>query len=183
MKNVRLWGLRFGKLVVLRCMGSRQIGKRRCKIWLCQCDCGKSTEVRTAHLTAKKNGIKSCGCLGIAQSLPEGESSFNQILERYGRQARSRGIKFELTKEKFRNLITSDCFYCDSPPTSIQHNKTANGSFTYSGVDRIDSAKDYTIDNCVPCCKVCNFMKRSMSTSDFYSQIEKIYKNIVAAVA
>jgi len=182
MKVVELTGKRFGKLTVIKCLGSRQEGKRRFKWWLCQCDCGNITEVRTGHLTSK-NGTRSCGCLGVAYPLSKGESSFNQILERYGRQARSRGIKFDLTKEEFRNLITSDCFYCGSPPTSIQNNKTANGSFTYSGVDRIDSSKDYIIDNCVPCCKVCNFMKRDMTTSVFYNQIEKIYRNIVAAVA
>jgi hypothetical protein len=182
MKTVDLTGQRFGRLVVYKCLGSKQEGKRKYIWWMCKCDCGQTPSVRTGHLTSK-NGTRSCGCLGIAQPLPQGEASFNQILERYKRQARSRGIKFELTKEEFKNLITSNCFYCDSFPTSVQNSMVANGSFTYSGVDRVDSSKDYTMDNCVSCCKVCNFMKRSMSTADFYNQIEKIYKSIVAAVA
>lgn len=47
---------RFGRLVVLE----RQ-GKRHDTVWLCQCDCGRTTLVTGGHL---KTGVtKSCGCL------------------------------------------------------------------------------------------------------------------------
>lgn len=47
---------RFGKLVVVECIGSNHYGK----IWRCECDCGNFHNVIAARL---KNGtIKSCGC-------------------------------------------------------------------------------------------------------------------------
>lgn len=49
-----------------------------------------------------------------------------------------------------------------------------NGVFIYSGIDRVDSAKSYNAENCVPCCKVCNYMKRSLSRSEFLSHIAMI---------
>jgi hypothetical protein len=41
-------------------------------------------------------------------------------------------------------------------------------------VDRIDSGKNYTNDNIVSCCKVCNQAKRDMSISEFYSWVKRI---------
>lgn len=49
-----------------------------------------------------------------------------------------------------------------------------------NGIDRIDSSKGYTIDNCVSCCPLCNQMKSNIDQNMFLTQIEKIYnfKNV-----
>lgn len=52
-----LVGKRFGKLTVISDTGEKQ---RTAKMWLCQCDCGKTLKVRTDSLTAGKT--ISCGC-------------------------------------------------------------------------------------------------------------------------
>lgn len=44
------------------------------------------------------------------------------------------------------------------------------------GIDRVDSDKPYEIDNCVPCCTKCNFMKQAHSVEDFLNHVEAIYK-------
>lgn len=49
-------GGRFGKLVVQT--QTENYGTQR--QWICLCDCGKTTVVRTGHLTS--GAIKSCGC-------------------------------------------------------------------------------------------------------------------------
>ena len=55
-----LTGQRFGRLTVLSDTGKR---KRSSVVWLCQCDCGNTTEVITYSLTC--GNTKSCGCLHI----------------------------------------------------------------------------------------------------------------------
>lgn len=45
-----------------------------------------------------------------------------------------------------------------------------------NGIDRKDSSKGYTIDNCVPCCTECNTMKSDLPLDVFYNRIDKIYK-------
>lgn len=50
-----LTGERFGKLTVLQ-ESAQQEG-----MWLCQCDCGKITEVSTNNL--RRGHTKSCGCI------------------------------------------------------------------------------------------------------------------------
>ena len=53
-----LTGQRFGKLTVKQFL---KIGKDRSAIWLCDCDCGNTTEVSTKKLNS--GNTKSCGCL------------------------------------------------------------------------------------------------------------------------
>lgn len=53
-----LSGQRFGLLTVLRRDGT--IRDQTCAAWLCRCDCGETTRVRSSYL---KNGqTRSCGC-------------------------------------------------------------------------------------------------------------------------
>ena len=47
-----------------------------------------------------------------------------------------------------------------------------------NGIDRIDSSKGYSVDNCVPCCAKCNYAKHDLSIDDFKNHIEKIYKHL-----
>ena len=44
-----------------------------------------------------------------------------------------------------------------------------------TGIDRIDSTKGYSKDNCVSCCKMCNIMKNKFSKEDFLNKVESIY--------
>lgn len=44
-----------------------------------------------------------------------------------------------------------------------------------NGIDRIDSSKGYTIDNCALCCRQCNYLKNNMSQDDFADWILSIH--------
>ncbi len=171
MKVVELTGQRFGRLVVIRCLGSYQTGERKFKRWLCQCDCGNFTEVRTGHLTSS-NGTKSCGCL---QKLLEGQSAFNSLYYTYQRNAKTRELPFKLNKKQFKKLTKESCFYCNNFPSNIINIPKQNGVYVYNGIDRLDNTKGYFIENCVSCCKICNWMKSTMSYREFINHIKKIY--------
>lgn len=75
--------------------------------------------------------------------------------------AKGRNIKMALTDDHIKSLLESDCYYC--------------GTSKADGIDRVDSDKDYTVDNVVPCCKVCNRMKNKFPLDLFLSQVKKIY--------
>lgn len=53
-----LEGQKFGNLTVIRDTGKKQ---KNVKLWLCQCECGNTTEVRTDCLTGGL--VISCGCV------------------------------------------------------------------------------------------------------------------------
>lgn len=56
-KKLDLTGQRFGKLTVTG--PADNIGNRTA--WLCRCDCGRETVVRTLHL--RSGHVSSCGCV------------------------------------------------------------------------------------------------------------------------
>jgi len=117
---------------------------------------------------------------GKFTTLP-GTLGFNQL---YGKYKSLSKLRFDLTKEQFKCLVQMDCFYCGKPPghTIIKFKPNysteaiENTRFTYNGVDRVDSNKGYTFENCIPCCGRCNQAKMDLSQSDFFSMIKSIYE-------
>jgi hypothetical protein len=75
----------------------------------------------------------------------------------------TRGIKFNIPKEEYMEIIKKKCYYCAN--TNIKNQ---------IGVDRIDSNIEYKTDNIVSCCKICNFMKRQYTIDNFYNKICEI---------
>lgn len=57
MKKVDLTGQRFGRLTVIKRIGT----KYHQSLWLCKCDCGNTKEVICQNL--KHGSVRSCGCL------------------------------------------------------------------------------------------------------------------------
>lgn len=110
----------------------------------------------------------------------------NKIYKNYKESAATRGYSWELTDEQFLSLLQQSCFYCGNEPTQRyvkygRKNGKKLSNTSINGIDRMDSSKGYCIDNCVPCCSTCNYMKQSFSQDYFFNQINKIYnyqKNI-----
>lgn len=111
----------------------------------------------------------------MSKRLPPGEASFNQTFLLYKKGARNRGHSFDLSKDQFRWITSQGCYYCGDALTNTRRSPRTNGEYKYTGIDRVDNSKGYEIDNCVPCCRVCNKMKSGMGVKDFLVQIEKIY--------
>jgi hypothetical protein len=174
--HLDLEGQRFRLLVVQRRIGTSKNGS---VIWECLCDCGKTKNVLTNALRARRVG--SCGCLLIVP-----DPAFSGLLGNYKGSAKSRGITWELTQEQFRKLTESPCYYTGREPSNIytsvsSRNRTkcglslaGNDTYTYNGIDRLDSDKGYTLENCVPCCKDANLAKQSLSHDEFIALCKEI---------
>lgn len=103
------------------------------------------------------------------------------IFVEYKSNAQHRKHPFELSFEEFNELISKPCVYCGSLPKiknggHLEARKRLDQPDLYTnGIDRIDSSKGYTKDNCVPCCSKCNKMKNTYSMEEFLEHIQKIY--------
>lgn len=64
-------------------------------------------------------------------------------------------------------IILQPCDYCGGRHVDLALN----------GVDRVDSKGSYSIENSVPCCKTCNFMKGPMAKGEFFDQVFAIQKH------
>lgn len=169
-----LTGESYGKLTVIKFVEFRN----HARWWLCQCDCGNTTELRTSELGGGR--YKSCGCMrGKGMQLPKGEAAFNAIFSKYKISAKDRERTFELTKEEFKEIINQNCHYCNAEPVEGYTPAVFSSGYLHNGIDRIDNTVGYIKENCVPCCKRCNYIKWNMTQTEFLDHIRKIHENIV----
>ena len=180
-------GQKFGRLIVVgfshyQLKTGKQKGRKL--IWNCLCDCGSAKKVENSNLIA--GSVQSCGCVAKERlkKLHEGnikdDIAFEYVLREYIRSAKDRGYEFSLTHKQFRSLTQQNCFYCGVEPKQI---KNKNGShifkrsnYIYNGVDRKDNNRGYTLENCVPCCRICNIAKAEMSIDVFLLWINRVYE-------
>lgn len=92
----------------------------------------------------------------------------NQLFSSYKYRAKIKNRKFELTKEVFNDLLKMNCNYCGYSEF-IKHNNMT--------IDRVDSNGDYILDNCIPACACCNYMKNKIDLNIFKSKITNIAIN------
>lgn len=164
-----LTNLKFGKLTVIKLSPQETTVNKK---WLCICDCGKEKVVLGFSLVT--GGTKSCGCL--YSRLPPGGAAKNKLFDARKRDALKRLIAFELTKEEFFELTQQPCHYCDQIPAQTIACEFAHGAFIYNGVDRVDNNYGYTINNCVACCKACNYAKHMGTAQDYIARSIRIAK-------
>lgn len=133
---------------------------------------------RCNHKNQKKpeNPVKPDTCLKCGQSEPDVvftlsclgyyKNSCNQCLKYYQYMygAKNRGIFWDevnMTRAYCVSLMLMPCFYC-------------NERDVLNGIDRFDSQKSYTQENCVACCTKCNLMKGSMDGISFLCHCAKV---------
>jgi len=68
---------------------------------------------------------------------------------------------FHLTFEQFMTFWQQPCSYC-------------NDSIDTIGIDRVDSNKDYILENCIPCCSTCNMMKSTLTKEQWFAHMRKV---------
>jgi hypothetical protein len=112
---------------------------------------------------------------GIHKRKAPGWSAMTRIINGYRRHATIKEVPFELTKEQFFQMMQLPCYYCGILPSQVHTHGTWH-PFIYNGIDRMDNDKGYTLENVVPCCKVCNRAKRDLPLKDFIEWIQRIIK-------
>ena len=162
---------RYGKLLVIE----RDYSVKKDKAyWVCRCDCGKEYSVSAGNL---RNGItKKClSCAKKENTLDKGYSEFNHLFYSYKRNAELNAREFSLTEDEFKHLVTQNCHYCGIEPNQIyKHSERSNGAFIYNGIDRVDNKLGYITDNCVSCCKQCNYAKRGTGYNQFIEYLNRV---------
>lgn len=142
-----------------------------------KCVCGSESLVEPSRLkTERTTACKSCALKGKSKKhrrLENGEAIINDCYGNYKRNAARKNYEFSLTKEIFAELILSDCFYCGKAPSTLK--KTEWDCLWINGIDRVNNNLGYTVDNCVPACSVCNYMKKSTNCDEFINQCKNIY--------
>lgn len=173
-RRIDLTGQRFGRLIAIKRVG---FDKWKQALWLCKCDCGTEKIIKASSL--RSDVTKSCGCINREkQRLGFGIGNMRTLFAHYKKSARKRGYIFELTEKQFAEITKKDCHYCGAKPNQVTKRYGAFGDYIYNGIDRKDNEKGYTIDNVVPCCKMCNMAKNNHKLQEFKDWIEKAYNKM-----
>lgn len=177
----------FGRLTVLQFV---KVHKENA-FWECKCTCGEIVVVSGSALRRTHRSTKSCGCLQrefastITQHTDNRKLTLDELYlsvmrHHFKRGAIDRNLSYELSDDLLVFLTKSNCNYCNKLPyNTIGVSRKEMPRIIYQGIDRIDSSKGYIESNVVPCCKVCNFAKMALTTNDFLSHIEAIYKHSI----
>ncbi len=157
------------------------------KIWVMQCECGKEKTFWKKSAITKQ---KTCGCgIDKAGLTKEQRRTINGRLSSYKQGAKQRQLEWDLSYEKFVEITSQSCFYCNAEPVRINCFENApslqkdspNADWTkyttyFNGIDRLNNSLGYVENNVVPCCTYCNRAKSDLSFNDFKNHIETIYK-------
>lgn len=142
--------------------------------------CKKCGEIFSRRASVIRTSLNSIQCSNCRKN--RNGKSLNTLQYKaycyYKSGATKRNLEWNLTEEQFKKLIQGNCKYCNSKPSKKQTVSYKDEFELINGIDRIDSSKGYTIENCVSCCTHCNVMKLDMSLNDFEEHISKIYKHI-----
>lgn len=180
-KRKDLTNIRYGRLIAIKDIGAITNGYSKIRLWECICDCGKLVTKRSSQLL--QGNCSSCGCLRseVCRAkvlLPSGISGFNSLIGVYQASAKRKNFEFTLTNEQFREITSSNCYYCGIEPKQISKITKGITSYIYNGIDRMNNNKGYTIENSVACCKECNFLKSSRNMKEFCDLVNKISNNL-----
>lgn len=186
-------GQKFNRLLVKEFSG---LTKDQKALWKCICDCGKEVVVQGKRL--RTGHTNSCGCyksdicrektkkMSLNNRQIPGEANWNIFYKECEYKAIKRGLSFNLSLNKFKEVSKQNCAYCNCEPSSKNRLKNAK---TYSknwieqswiyknGLDRINSNLGYEENNIVACCEFCNRMKTDFTLDFFLKKIEEIYKH------
>lgn len=171
--SVDLTGMTFGEYTVIEQVD----GNGHCAIWKCRCSCGNINNVKSPCL--RRGEIKSCGKCKEHYNWKGYEEISGNYFNSVKKGAEVRNIKFSLTIEDLWNLYIKqsrkcaisniDIFFVRSH-TSFHKTQTAS-------LDRIDSNKDYTLDNIQWVHKMVNKLKREYDQEVFIYWCNKITSN------
>lgn len=87
---------------------------------------------------------------------------------------KSKGKILNLSIDEIDTIIHQPCFYCGGIDTRLMSGGR-NGQF--NSIDRLDSSGDYSPNNVVSCCSMCNIMKNRFSPVEFVAKCRAVVAN------
>jgi len=147
-------------------------GRKTGKIVNCA-NCGKEIYRYPRDLKRRSQHFCSYKCMGNLMSRENigiKNSNWRGGIHVYGdfvRSSRARRLVVDITKDEYESFRNAKCYYCNSQIDGVR-------------LDRVDNTMGYFMENIVPCCKICNYMKMGLSIVDFLDHIKLIYNRVLS---
>jgi hypothetical protein len=173
MKAIDVTGKRYGRLIVVERFVKEGKGTRKITAYRCLCDCGNETSADYSNLYT--GTTKSCGCIRTEvlkrRKKDDKAVRITEMLGYYKRNAKLRMVSWELERSDFEAIVRSSCKYCGH-----------HDPVRFVGVDRVDNSLGYTKENCVSCCRWCNWGKNERTLEEFEEWIRRLHAKLILHV-
>ena len=174
-RNVIEVGQKFGNWTVIGLLPHQKANVR------VRCECGTEQDNYSSSLAGGKS-TRCRRCRGrentgnAKRRITGTHLAAKDKYHNYKVKAKKRGYSWNLTFDEFIEITGKDCVYCGRKPSNVNKlpEKEWAEDFVYSGIDRFDNHIGYEPDNVLPCCFVCNYMKRDLSHLEFITQVARI---------
>lgn len=91
----------------------------------------------------------------------------HSIYKTYEWAAQKQKVPFDISIDQFKYLASQLCHYCGAVPSNKFKQKYRQDEYIYNGLDKKSPALGYSLQNCVTCCKVCNWAKGKKTYEEF----------------
>jgi hypothetical protein len=145
-----LLGKSFNRLTVVKYLGKRNHGKHW---WLCKCECGGTVELNTSRITGN-SPTKSCGCIRKEKLIENRYDPTKHGLHKHKLYAIYHGMLqrcYNPKSQRYMYYGSSGISVCAEWRESFENFfrwAIVSGYKEGLSIDRLDSAEDYTPENC-----------------------------------
>jgi hypothetical protein len=154
---------------------------------------------RRAHTNGRKYFLFKCGTVNCSNTLSVGAAPcqlkratgyctschrkkrpYGIIFNRIAENSKQKSIPNSLTYSQFLEFTkVKVCVYCEELVEWMEHIPAHyRGHYGYN-LDRKDSSKGYSKENCVVCCKICNWSKNELFSHEEFLEIGKTIGKIL----
>lgn len=144
------------------------------KIFIFNCtSCNSELKVQQQYIP-KHTGL----CIRCSQFDKPFKACYTSLMK----SSKNRGYRVDITYEQFLEYTKQhECHYCNDEikwlPHTTKDKKFSKDSRSYK-LDRKDSSKSYSVENCVVCCWKCNSSKSNRYTyEEWYGMTEYFRRN------
>lgn len=176
----QLVGKKIGTWEIISLKDRNKYGTRR---WLCRCDCGQKKLFYTSYLQGEYKR-KATTCLSCTKRNLELDNRVVDLIpqrfwQKFLHVANRRNIKIEITKEQAFKKYQEQDGKCALSGLSLYFTKlrTHFNRYTNASIDRIDSAKFYTLANIQWLEKRVNMMKQAYKQDEFLELCKLVVEN------
>lgn len=156
------------KIYHIKKTGKKQLC--RIAVYLC-CLCGKECKIEKKRLDKPPFTGRCKKC--ISRRKP-----FESLYKDFIWKSKKRNLSNDISYDQFLTFTSkSNCFYCDDLIPWQMYGVQFAQSRGYF-LDRKDNDKGYSLDNCVVCCKNCNFTRANRYTFEEFCLFIPVLKQI-----
>jgi hypothetical protein len=136
--------------------------------WNCVCKCGKNSVVGGSILRkGRSTGCKVCANIRT--------KPYEVLYKRLVKVSERRKIKVMSYEDFLSFTEIEECVYCGETVSWIKYSSRKPALYRYN-LDKKENSLDYSKENCVVCCKGCNYIKSNKFTYEQMLEIGALIK-------